>query len=438
MVAWCAVSLVASRVTPLWADEVGDLKQQLQHMQQTMQAMEQKIERLESQQSRSASVSQVGADAATGALGSEKPAASTLQLPSGLSGVTLSGFTDVSYIYNFSAADSGTGRTNRGRLFDRQSNAFTPHAVELTLAKPLTADSPIGFQTNLYFGDDAEVMHSTGLGTGGSPSDLVDLNQAFVSVRAPVGEGLDFKLGKFSTLLGAEVTPSPENWNFSRSFLFTYAEPGTHTGALATYPLSSWGSVSAGVVNGWDIVDENNKAKSLLGGITVNPTEAISLTTNLITGAERTKDNRNDRTVVDLVATWKAMERLTLMANYDYGHESSLTQGLGTPGPDSANWQGLALYSKYDLTKKWALAGRFEWFDDMDGVRTAFTGLDGGAFRDLALYEWTLTSQWILHEHLLARLEYRHDKADERVFFRNSAGFTSYQDTASLELIARF
>ena len=252
-------------------------------------------------------------------------------------------------------------------------------------------------------------------------------------------------VGKFVTLLGAEVIESPANWNYSRSLMFMNSIPFTHTGALATYPLGEWGSVTTGVVNGWDIVDDNNKAKSLIGNLTLTPVEDLTLSFNGITGAERAGDSRNDRTVLDIVATWTPpIEHLTLMANYDFGHESGVRQGTAPTaaaatrkGFEPAEWTGLALYAKYDLTDAWSLAGRMEWFDDKDNARIGATSIGGSTLDDLDIYAYTLTSQWKLHEHVLARLEYRHDKADERVFLRDET-FSDYLDTVAAELVYHF
>ena len=368
----------------------------------------------------------------------DKPAAAVLALPSGLQGLGMSGYVDMSYVYNFEHPDPGAGRANRARVFDTDAGGFTPHVAKLVLEKPLTDEMPVGFRTDLFFGDDAELIHSTGEGTA---TDQFALEQAYVTARAPLGNGIDFKLGKFVTLLGAEVIESPNNWNFSRSFLFGYAIPFTHTGVLASYSLGDLGSVTAGVVNGWDIVDDNNNGKSLLGNITITPVKGVTLAFNGITGPERTSDNRNDRTVLDFVGSWNPIDPLTFMVNYDYGHESSTAHGA-TPaaaGFDTANWQGLALYAKYAFTPKWSLAGRAEWFNDMDNTRTGLTGPGGSTLiNGINFYEYTLTSQWQIHDHLIARLEYRHDQASDRVFFAGGDGFDNAQDTIATEFICHF
>lgn len=375
---------------------------------------------------------QLSSSTFTGASGiGEKPSPALLELPSGLRGLGISGYADVAYTFNF--AEPKPTRVTRGRAFDNEPNGFTPHAFELVLEKSMDDSMPIGFRTDLVFGDDAEVvgLSTTGLGLG---TDELDIQQLYITAKAPIGDGIDFKLGKFVTLLGAEVIESPANWNYSRSFMFNYSIPFTHTGALATYPLGELGSVTAGVVNGWDNPDDNNTFKSMIGNVTVTPVEDVTLGVNAITGAEVATDNRNDRTVLDFVGTWKPLEELTLMANYDFGYQSAGR----TTSFDTREWAGLALYAKYDFTPTWSLAGRWEWFDDKDGFRTGLSTLDGTTPTDVDFYGYTLTSQWKLHEHVLARLEYRHDKADENVFFHDGEDFIDYQDTIAAELIYHF
>ncbi|MBI3010830.1 MAG: porin [Candidatus Omnitrophica bacterium] len=396
-------------------------------VQSEIEVLKQRLAKLESKLAKmpEAGISSIG----------EKPGRPTLELPSGLQGLQMSGYADVSYQYSFNEPNTAT--TTTGRAFDTEAHGFTPHAFELVLEKPITDEMPFGFRSDLFFGDDAAVFKSTGLGLGGED---FDLQQAYITARAPIGDGLDFKIGKFVTLLGAEVIESPANWNFSRSFGFFYSIPFTHTGVLASYPLlGEWGSTTLGVVNGWDIVDDNNKAKSLIGNITLTPPglETVTLSINGIHGAERATNNTNKRTVISNVLSWTPIEQLALMADYDYGHESNLTQGTSATGFEAANWQGLALYAKYDFTPIWSLAGRWEWFDDKDNTRTVLTGPGGGTITDIDFYGYTLTSQWKLYEHVLARLEYRHDKADDKVFVRDE-GLSSYQDTVAAEMIYHF
>ncbi len=370
------------------------------------------------------------------------PAASSgsavLQLPSGLKNLQMSGFVDTSVSYNFGVPHNL--KNSPLRVFDTESQSFLINNAELNLQKPVSADSPLGFKTSLMFGTDAPVVGgvTTGLGTG---TEQVELKDAYAEYLVPVGEGLDVMVGKFATLHGAEVIESMNDWNFSRSFLFGFAIPFTHTGVRATYPWTKWLSTTVGVNNGWDVVKDNNLGKTLETEVVLTPNDKMSLVTNYMVGPEQPStptgggSNSHQRHLLDMVASYQPIEPLQLKANFDYGFEQ---KGIGIG--KNASWTGLAGYVRYALTKWWALASRTEWFHDADGVRTAFrtTGINGVTGRDLNLWEQTLTSEFQLNKHLLTRLEYRHDQANHKVFLSEGTGKRRYQDTVGIEFIAPF
>src|SRR4029078_12612325 len=72
--------------------------------------------------------------------------------------------------------------------------------------------------------------------------------QAYVALRAPLGNGLDIKLGVFDTIVGYETFDAGRNPNFTRSYGYTI-EPTTHTGLLLTYQLNDMLGFSAGIAN---------------------------------------------------------------------------------------------------------------------------------------------------------------------------------------------
>lgn len=427
-----AMLLVAGGMTGgsggvVWADEASSaaLKAEIEDLKDRLASLEQRL--------------QAGGSSLQGTTGiGEKPVAGLMELPSGLHGLGLSGYVDISYIYNLNEQNNFG---NSGRVFDTEGNGFTPHAAELVFEKPLSDGHPIGFRADLFFGDDAENIHSTGLGETpgtGSTADVFDLQQAYVTVRAPIGDGLDFKIGKFVTLLGAEVIESPANWNFSRSYMFGYSIPFTHTGVLATYPtFGEMGSTSFGVVNGWDVVDDNNKAKTMLGNVTLGPWENLTLSSNVVYGAEQANNSHDQRGVLSNILSWTPHEQWAFMANWDYGYEQD---AIG--GTDNATWQGYALYAKYSPLDWYSLANRIEWFNDQDGVRVAPAAATGAALAgsghgDVAFFEWTLTNEFKLSEHVIARLEYRLDKANAEVF-RQDQGAADYLNTVAAEVIYHF
>jgi hypothetical protein len=393
-----------------------------------IQALKARLERLEQRVS-----SGGGSSAAAGDAG-----ASGVQLPSALSNVNLSGFVDTTFTYNFNEPKN---RVNSLRVFDNRAGDFMLNNVELAVEKVASDDSPMGFRTDLHFGSDAEVTGSVTTGLG-STTDELDIQQGYVEYLAPVGTGLNVKAGKMTTLHGAEVTESKDNWNISRSFMFGFAEPLTHTGVRTSYAVSDMLTLTAGVNNGWDVVDDNNKAKTFEFGASAVPMENLSWAGAYTVGAEQASDSHDLRHFFSTVVGYTPMEELSLKLAADYGFEEDAV--LETGG-GNASWWGLAAYAKYNVTDVWSLAGRFEVFYDQDGVRllspSAGTGSGGGftgsAQADIDVQALTLTTEYKLHPNLIARAEYRFDKADETVFGHDQS-LDDYQNTVAFQLVAPF
>lgn len=394
-----AVGMAVGTPAAGWADTTSDLQQEIAALKQRLQTLEARV-----------------------AAQQAAPAAPAGGLPAFASGVRLSGFADASYVFNFNEPKS---RKNTVRVFDTEANGFQPHAFELVLEKPVSAESPVGFRADVDFGADAEVVGSVTTGLG-STTDEIDLQQAYAEVLWGIGQGLDMKFGKFVTAHGAEVIESKDNWNFSRSFLFGFAIPFTHTGVRFSYPWTSWLTTLFGVSNGWDVVDDNNTGKSVEGGATMSLTPKTSLGVVGMVGPEQTGDNHDTRHLLDVVASYAPSDRLAFKINYDYGHE----EDGAIEGQKDTYWSGVAGYARYQWNDWYATAIRGEYFVDADGIRTAQN-------RDVRLWELTLTNEFKVYRDLISRLEYRHDFASEKIF-TDGGGVDRTQDTVSVEMIYPF
>jgi hypothetical protein len=251
----------------------------------------------------------------------------------------------------------------------------------------------------------------------GQDTDAFDITEAFVTYVAPVGKGLRFDFGKFVTYHGAEVIEAKDNVNYSRSLLFNYAIPFTHTGLKMTYAFADALSASVHVVNGWDNSDDNNTGKTVGLVVYLAPVEMFSAYINYMTGPEQDNNTSNARSLVDIVATIKPIKPLSIILNYDTATEET---GVGSP---DVKWNGIAGIVKYDITDKYSISVRAEQFDDKDGVRT-------GTVQKLT--EYTITPEIRLASNLIVRPEYRHDSSDKEVFNSDSSGTKKSQDTIAL------
>src|ERR1035437_5902452 len=189
----------------------------------------------------------------------EKPSA----LLTGLAPTTLSGYVDTSAQWNL-----GTGNANTPPYAFRHGKAdgFNLNVVKLTLDKPadLKEDWGAGYKVDLLFGPDANALATQSTGN------LADLGvkQAYVALHARVGNGLDFNIGVWDTIIGYEVTESINNPNFTRSYGYTI-EPPTHTGIQAAYQISEALSAIVGVADtfGPRINERGEGFANLVGGL---------------------------------------------------------------------------------------------------------------------------------------------------------------------------
>lgn len=350
---------------------------------------------------------------------------------SGLLGIDFSGYLDATYEFNFNQPDSGM---NGLRVFDyAQPNGFELHAAQLAFRRASAADGDwgkrAGFGVKLLFGDDAQVIapYPQNLNPINSRS-LVDVQEAYAEYLAPIGSGLDLKLGKFVTSHGAEVIESTANYNVSRSILFGFAIPFTHTGIRAHYDLSPSFGLNAGIMNGWDNVRDDNKGKTGELGFNATVNDKLALVATLMYGEEGVAPASDARFLADTVITVKPMEKVTLVLNGDYGTQESAA--LPGTGDNNAKWYGLAAYVHYDATDKTGVTLRGEVFRDGNGFRTG---------SEMTAWEMTATAAYKLTNNMETRLEYRHDASSADVFDKEgSPASKGNQDTVGVQVLYTF
>ena len=308
------------------------------------------------------------------------------------------------------------------RYFDNQANTFSVDLAEVVLQKSVANPGDAGFRLDLIAGTFAGLTQSAGLRIGES----ADLQQAFVSYIAPLGTGLRFDVGKFVTHMGYELIEGYDGYNdnYSRSLLFNYAIPLTHTGIKASYSFTPRASLTAMVVNGWDVAVDNNKSKSIGVQLALKPVDPLAFYVNYIGGPENEDDNSSLRHVVDLVATLAVNPMLSLGVNADFGTEDG-TSAI-TPGADG-KWSGLAGYAKITTPSPFSLGLRAETFKDEGGTRLGIG--------EARVNEFTVTPTFKFGNNFVVRAEGRYDSADVEVFEDDLGVLKKSQATVGLNAI---
>lgn len=323
--------------------------------------------------------------------------------------VTISGFVDTYYSFNFARPQS---RLNRLTNFDLAESQFTLSSAEVDIARAAT---PVGFRLELATGSGADQINA------GTESARI-FQQAYLTFIVPIGAGLTIDAGKFFTHMGYEVVKAKDNFNYSRSLLFAWPIPYYHTGVRVSYPIAETVTGTLIFSNGWNS-SIANPGKTFGASLAIAPTPAVSVVLNWLGGPEEADSVTSEfRHVVEGLATVKVSDNVTFGCDGVYGTEHL---PIGT-----VTWGGGAVYARFGLSPTSALSLRGEIYSDPNGWTT-------GAVQDLK--EVTCTYEKILFSSLILRAEYRYDVSSARPFDGvDGDGTRKDQSRAALACIVTF
>jgi hypothetical protein len=343
-----------------------------------------------------------------------------------LSSTTISGYVDTSAEWN-----PGTGNANLPPYkfnVANKADGFNLDVIQLRIDKPLDEqDWAAGYRADFWFGPDANTLGTTSTGMTGINGSDFGIRQAYVALRAPVGTGLDLKMGVFDSIIGYESIEAGNNPNYTRSYGHSI-EPQTETGLLASYRFCDCFSASVGVADTFGPTI-NDRAFAPVNGVPYGPqTEAESYKTYMGSIALTAPDS------------WGFLSGSTLYAGAVNGFNSSgfmsgfttqpvtvtsyyLGATVATPvtglrvgasfdyldiHPLNNDTYSLAGYLSYQATEKLSFHGRAEYFKDkLADTAGGTTGLLFGTKAEvLAL---TATVQYDLWKNVISRLELRWD-----------------------------
>ena len=342
----------------------------------------------------------------------------SMPLMTALSSTTISGYVDTSAHWNLG---TGTGGSVFPYLFGGvdKADGFNLNVVQLSISRPLDeTDWAAGYRVDLWLGPDANTLGTQSTLSTGS-GDLA-IRQAYVALRAPVGNGVDLKMGVFDSVIGYESIAAVDNPNYTRSYGRTL-EPTTHTGVLASYRVNELLSVSAGVADtvgpvinerAWPVKAESYKTYMGSIAITAPDTWGFLAGSTLYGGVVNGFSSRIDgsQTSWYVGATLATpIEGLRLGAAWDV---------LDLHDQTGDAW-AVSVYGSYAATEKLSLHLRGEL---ATSVANLWPGLAPGADNNQV---WALTGtvQYDLWQNVLTRAEVRWDHGDEGTYFSSKSGF---------------
>jgi hypothetical protein len=357
------------------------------------------------------------------------------QVLTSVSSTTLGGYVDTSAIWKPGTGNggAGVGNTLPGRAFDGTSkmDGFNLNVVGLTVEKPIGEDTwAAGYRADLLFGPDAVAYNAA---VNAEPDSEFAVKQAYVALRAPMGNGLDIKMGVFNTIIGYESFESYLNPNYSRSYGWQI-EPTQHTGVLASYELTEGVTFSAGIANTWiwgvnerDTRDYSESRKSFMGSLSITAPDSwgyLSGSAFYVGVVEGFSGNGKETiSFYSGLSISTGVEGLSVGAAFDYR----------AYGPNAVtfddNWAWtLAGYLSFQASEKWRLSARLDYATGSDGTfynggadmgiyDTADPGYVGSDLQN-ELFSVTGTADYALWANVITRAEIRWDTSltDDKPF----------------------
>jgi hypothetical protein len=313
-----------------------------------------------------------------------------------------------------------------------------------------------GFRVDVMIGEDAKYLanpaqtySSTSLNNTQQDSNYLFLEQAYVQLRAPVGNGWDFKVGKFASILGYEVMERPANMNITYGLLYNQF-PFWYTGVLSSYKFDEYLDGKLGVANGAN--SDNNTTTSggsdgvaLLAALNVtNPggnanwshnfeysTASENSTGNPTAGTTPGATNQNAlpsnvgstsaaggawTIIYNSWGNWApkfANDKLLLAFDSVLGNTAGAngTNG-GATGANNTTWWGASAYAKYQFNDWFSLCSRGEYFggDNLNKINNDLGNNNQAS--GLSWWEYTITAGFNVIDNVLIRAEYRLDWGD--------------------------
>ncbi len=320
--------------------------------------------------------------------------------------------------------DHPSDGTSALRAFDRVADAPAIGLLRLELAH---APSPIGFRLDLSAGDVSTLYFES----DPAASEHRELSRALSHVTqgfvTAVVDNLEIDVGKFDTPVGLEDNEANTNWNYSRSFVYTWDEPTMHSGVRATYQPTKTVAVAAFWLNGWNAnIYDGSTMRSYALAARWRPCDAIELVLVYAGGLERAPAASSGvaplsfRNAVDSYAIYHPLPWLGLALTGDYVEDRAL---------GGVHFYGVAGYARAEVNRHFAGALRGELFADPSGYAT-------GTVQTLSEATATLETTYVVRGiRTQARLEARHDHSNADVFARD-ADLARTQTTVTLALLA--
>jgi len=320
----------------------------------------------------------------------------------------------------------GTAGTQGGSKVDN----FSLNSVDIAFDKAQD-ESPwaAGYHIDLNAGTDA-----VGVAFGNGPQALrssgtasAAIRQAYVVVRTPIGNGIDWKAGIQDDIIGYEGNTDAGNPNYTRSVGYS-VEPTTLLGLVGSYKVVDAVTIQAGVVDAispllasysYDLTGSSSD-KTIVGAIAFTAPDSFGWAkgASLNLGALVNMEKGGQYNYYAGLTLPTPVTALKLGAAFDLvsANNAGVNNSNASLNPNTDSGWILGLYASIQATDKLSFNVRGEYYDLEGATFNPYGGTNGRG------EEVTATVQYNLWANVISRVEFRWDHADSGTAFSNNFG----------------
>jgi len=245
------------------------------------------------------------------------------------------------------------------------------------------------------------------------PGVLKNIFEANAGVKLSKTENLWIDAGIFSSHIGFESAVSKDCWVLTRN-ISSENTPYYESGAKITYGTKDGKfTASALYLNGWQRITRQNGNNKPAGGLqlTWKPTDKITVNYSNYLGTEGADSVRVNRFYHNVYGIFQLTDKFGVTLGFDYGTQQK-QKGSGYKNEVISP----VAIAQYKFAPKWAVAGRFEYYEDKNGIFIA-TGTPQG-FKTKG---YSLNLDYSPIANAVVRLEGKAYDSKDKIFAREGA-----------------
>jgi hypothetical protein len=263
------------------------------------------------------------------------------------------------------------------------------------------------------------------------PGVLKNVYEANAGIRLSGKKQLWLEVGIFGSHIGFESAVGKDCWTMTRS-ISAENSPYYETGLKLTYTSDNDKFMVSGLLlNGWQRIQKvsGNSLPAFGWQIQGKPTSRILINSSSFIGTDKPDSIRQVRYFHNLYAIFNATDKFGVTLGFDIGAEQKSKRSA-----DYNLWYTPVLILRYAPIEKLALAARFEYYSDRNGVIVA-TGTTNG----FETFSYSLNLDVIPVNNAMIRLEGRlfQSRTDE-IFEKRNGSFTALSPTVGLSFAYSF